>query len=108
MTDAVLEYVIGNSLLALPLAAIAWAIGRGRRNPSAAHLAWVLVLVRLAMPPVASVPGLASTWFWRKQSLPGLQATGSASFGGAALAGPARSRRARIAARPARDMRPRA
>ena len=67
MTDAVLEYVIGNSLLALPLAAIAWAIGRGRRNPSAAHLAWVLVLVRLAMPPVASVPGLSI-------ELPGIRA----------------------------------
>jgi beta-lactamase regulating signal transducer with metallopeptidase domain len=70
MTDAVLEYVIGNSLLALPLAAIAWAIGRGRRNPSAAHLAWVLVLVRLAMPPVASVPGLSI-------ELPGIRATAS-------------------------------
>ena len=70
MTDAVLEYVIGNSLLALPLAAIAWAIGRGRRNPSAAHLAWVLVLVRLAMPPVASVPGLSI-------ELPGFRAMAS-------------------------------
>lgn len=59
MTAAMLEYAIGNTLLAIPLAVIAWAIGRGRRNPSIAHLAWVLVLVRLAMPPVTAVPWLS-------------------------------------------------
>lgn len=59
MTAAMLEYAIGNTLLAIPLAVIAWAIGRGRRNPSIAHFAWVLVLVRLAMPPVAAVPWLS-------------------------------------------------
>jgi beta-lactamase regulating signal transducer with metallopeptidase domain len=59
MTATLLEYAIGNTLLAAPLAAIAWAIGRGRRNPSITHLAWVLVMLRLVLPPVLSVQGLS-------------------------------------------------
>ena len=34
MTLTVLEYALGNALLALPLAALAGVIGRTRRNPS--------------------------------------------------------------------------
>ena len=56
MTLTVLEYALGNALLALPLAALAWLIGRSQRNPSVAHFAWVLVMVGLVMPPSASVP----------------------------------------------------
>ena len=59
MTLTVLEYALGNALLALPLAALAWAISRDRRNPSIAHFAWLLVMIRLVMPPVASVPWLS-------------------------------------------------
>ena len=59
MTLTVLEYALGNALLALPLAALAWTIGRTRRNPSVAHFAWVLVMIRLVMPPIASVPWLS-------------------------------------------------
>lgn len=59
MTPTVLEYALGNALLALPLAALAWAISRDRRNPSIAHFAWLLVMIRLVMPPVASVPWLS-------------------------------------------------
>lgn len=59
MTLTVLEYALGNALLALPLAALAWVIGRTRRNPSVAHFAWVLVMVRLVMPPIASVPWMS-------------------------------------------------
>jgi beta-lactamase regulating signal transducer with metallopeptidase domain len=59
MTPTVLEYALGNALLALPLAALAWTIGRTRRNPSVAHFAWLLVMVRLVMPPVATVPWLS-------------------------------------------------
>ena len=59
MTLTVLEYALGNALLSLPLAILAWAIGRTRRNPSVAHFAWLLVMIRLVMPPVASVPWLS-------------------------------------------------
>ena len=59
MTLTVLEYALGNALLALPLAILAWAISRDRRNPSIAHFAWLLVMIRLVMPPVASVPWLS-------------------------------------------------
>jgi beta-lactamase regulating signal transducer with metallopeptidase domain len=67
MSAALLEYAIGNTILAMPLAVLAWAIGRNRRNPSVAHLAWVLVLVRLAMPPVALAP-------WLSIEVPGISA----------------------------------
>ena len=59
MTLTVLEYALGNALLALPLAALAWTVGRTRRNPGVAHFAWLLVMVRLVMPPIASVPWLS-------------------------------------------------
>lgn len=59
MTPTMFEYALGNALLALPLAALAWAIGRTRRNPSVAHFAWLLVMIRLVMPPIASVPWLS-------------------------------------------------
>jgi hypothetical protein len=35
-----IEYALGNTLLAVPLALLAWTIGRSRRYPSLAHLAW--------------------------------------------------------------------
>ena len=59
MTLTVLEYALGNALLSLPLAILAWSIGRTRRNPSVAHFAWLLVMIRLVMPPIASVPWLS-------------------------------------------------
>ena len=59
MTLTVLEYALGNALLAVPLAVLAWAIGRTPRNASVAHVAWLLVMIRLVMPPVASVPWLS-------------------------------------------------
>ncbi|MFN7587636.1 MAG: M56 family metallopeptidase, partial [Planctomycetota bacterium] len=58
MSTALLEYALGNTLLAAPLAALAWAMGRSGRCPAATHLAWVLVLVRLVLPPIADSP-----WF---------------------------------------------
>jgi beta-lactamase regulating signal transducer with metallopeptidase domain len=67
MTESILEYALGNTLLAVPLAVLALAIGRSRRAPALAHLVWVLVLVRLVMPPVASVP-------WLSLSVPVLRA----------------------------------
>ena len=59
MSGLFAEYALGNTLLAAPLALLAWSIGRSRRYPSLAHLAWVLVMVRLAMPPIAALPWLS-------------------------------------------------
>ncbi|MFO0313670.1 MAG: M56 family metallopeptidase [Planctomycetota bacterium] len=67
MSAALLEYALGNTLLAAPLAALAWALGRSGRCPAAAHLAWALVLVRLVMPPVADSP-----WFTLRVPVAGL------------------------------------
>ncbi|MDI9410849.1 MAG: M56 family metallopeptidase, partial [Bacteroidia bacterium] len=59
MTELILEYALGNTLLAMPLAVLAWTIGRWRRYPSLAHALWVLVMIRLVMPPIAVVPWLS-------------------------------------------------
>lgn len=59
MTEMILGYALGNTLLAAPLALLAWAIGRLRRHPSLAHVLWVLVMIRLVMPPIAAVPWLS-------------------------------------------------
>gem|GEM_PF-331639 len=59
MTELILEYTLGNTLLATPLAVLAWTIGRWRRHPSLAHALWVLVMIRLVMPPIAAVPWLS-------------------------------------------------
>lgn len=67
MSAALLEYALGNTLLAAPLAALAWALGRSGRCPAAAHLAWALVLVRLVMPPIADSP-----WFTLRVPLAGV------------------------------------
>ncbi len=65
MTPAMLEHTLGNTLLALPLAAIAWLLGRTGRHPSITHFAWVLVMLRLVMPPVmppVMAPVMAAPW----------------------------------------------
>ena len=59
MTELLLGYTLGNTLLAVPLAILAWMIGRSRRYPSLAHFAWVVVMVRLVMPPIAAMPWLS-------------------------------------------------
>lgn len=59
MTEGILEYALGNTLLATPLALLAWTIGRWRRHPSLAHALWVLVMIRFVMPPIAVVPWLS-------------------------------------------------
>ena len=72
MTELLLEYALGNTLLAIPLALVAWTIGRWRRFPSLAHVAWVLVMVRLVMPPIAALP-------WLSVGIPLLQSTAASA-----------------------------
>lgn len=59
MTISLIAYVFGNTLLALPLAVLAWCVGRSQRHPGVAHVLWTLVLVRLLLPPIATLPWLS-------------------------------------------------
>lgn len=59
MNLSLLEHVLGNTLLALPLAVIAWRLGRTGRHPSITHLVWVLVLLRLVLPPLPAASWLS-------------------------------------------------
>ena len=59
MTLTILSYALGNTLLALPLAVLARAIGRTARHPAVVHFMWVLVMIRLVMPPVAALSWLS-------------------------------------------------
>ncbi len=55
MTSLLLQFVISNLLLSVPLALIASAVHRSQRSPIVAHLLWVLVLAKLVTPPIFSV-----------------------------------------------------
>ena len=59
MTTSLLGYALGNTLLSAPIAVLASIIGRSRRYPALAHFLWVLVLLRLVMPSITSVPLLS-------------------------------------------------
>src|SRR5947209_17519517 len=62
--SALLQVALTNAVLALGLAVIAWASSFLRR-PAITHTLWLLVLLRLVMPPVWQLPvgprGLAAT-----------------------------------------------
>jgi beta-lactamase regulating signal transducer with metallopeptidase domain len=51
-----LIFGLKNTLLALPLAALAFAAARWGKRPALAHLLWALVLVKLVTPPLIDVP----------------------------------------------------
>src|SRR5262245_43168735 len=53
--SALLQVALTNAVLALGLAVIAWASSFLRR-PAITHTLWLLVLLRLVMPPVWQVP----------------------------------------------------
>jgi beta-lactamase regulating signal transducer with metallopeptidase domain len=45
-----------NAAMAMPLAVVAFAIGRYSRRPALAHILWVVVLLKLLTPPLVQVP----------------------------------------------------
>lgn len=47
--------VAHNTVAALALACVVWSVTRVRRNPAAAHLLWLVVLLKLLAPPVMHV-----------------------------------------------------
>ena len=56
MTSYLLQFVVSNLLLALPIALAAWWVQAKRNIPPLAHLLWLLVLVKLVTPPFLSLP----------------------------------------------------
>lgn len=56
MTDFLLQFVVGNVLVAVPLAVIACLVQRSQRVPTIAHVLWLLVLVKLITPPLLTLP----------------------------------------------------
>ncbi len=51
-----LEIVLINSLTVVPLAVLAFALGRWAKRPALTHVAWVLVLMKLVTPPFFQLP----------------------------------------------------
>src|SRR5437763_1593197 len=51
-----LSCIVSNVLLASLLALAAWFMQRCLRRHAAAHVLWILVLVKLVTPPLVSVP----------------------------------------------------
>jgi beta-lactamase regulating signal transducer with metallopeptidase domain len=74
--SALLQVALTNAVLALGLAAIAWA-GSFLRRPALTHTLWMLVLLRLVMPPIWQLPVPA----WNA----GLEAVGPGRVAGAFL-----------------------
>ena len=54
--DALLHFVVGNLLVAVPLGLVALFVQRGQRFPAVAHVLWLLVLVKLITPPLLNLP----------------------------------------------------
>jgi beta-lactamase regulating signal transducer with metallopeptidase domain len=54
--QTVIEYALANAVAATALALLALLIGHCTRRPAVRHALWVLVLVRLVVPPVWTVP----------------------------------------------------
>ena len=59
MNELLFQYLIGNLILAAPVAFIAYLVQRTHRFAFLAHVLWVFVLVKLLTPPLATLPVLA-------------------------------------------------
>jgi beta-lactamase regulating signal transducer with metallopeptidase domain len=56
--ETLLEALLGNTLVAVPLAAAAWGASRSKARPALAHALWLLVFVKLLTPPIFRMPVL--------------------------------------------------
>ena len=54
--EALLHFVVGNLMVAVPLGLVALLVQRGQRFPALAHVLWLLVLVKLITPPLLNLP----------------------------------------------------
>src|SRR5262245_57422823 len=69
----VVHAMLGNAAVAVVLALLALGLGYAVRSPTARHVAWVLVLVKLVTPPLFTLPlpVLPASWgSWIPESKP--------------------------------------
>lgn len=59
MTDFFLQFGLSNACFSLALAIVAMAAGAKGKRPYLAHMLWLLVFVKLLVPPVVTIPGIA-------------------------------------------------
>ncbi|MBN2081399.1 M48 family metalloprotease [bacterium] len=62
MTDVLITSGLSNAVFSLLLAAIALVVGALSRRAHVAYLLWLLVIVKLLMPPVVSIPVAEALW----------------------------------------------
>lgn len=55
MISFLLQFVLSNTLLTIPLALVAYAVQRSQRSPFLAHLLWLVVLIKIVTPPMFAV-----------------------------------------------------
>lgn len=60
----ILNWLIGNSVVAAALAIAAWSVNRFVHRPAVAHVLWVLVLLKLMTPPIVAVSISMPTSGW--------------------------------------------
>lgn len=51
-----LSMALANAVLVVPLAVLAFLVGRYSRRPALAHVLWIVVLVKLVTPPLVEIP----------------------------------------------------
>ena len=56
MMRALIEYALANAVMATAMAAVVYGVTRVVRRPAVRNALWILVLVRLLLPPVWGVP----------------------------------------------------
>lgn len=59
MTDLLLQSMLSNLCLVVPIAVIAWCVQVIAQRPFVAHLLWLIVLAKLVTPSIATVPLIA-------------------------------------------------
>src|SRR5262249_21385412 len=73
--DTLVDVGLHNAAMAVPFALIALAAGRWLKRPALTHALWLLVLIRLVLPPLwhVEVPGLEAVGPVVAQSVPGAE-----------------------------------
>ncbi len=59
MIDMLIEIGISNAIFSFLIAIVAIIVGKWTNRPRLAHLLWLLVLVKLLMPSLLTIPGLS-------------------------------------------------
>jgi len=68
MINFVFQMVVSNAAICLGLALIALIVGRTFKRPSITHMLWLLVLVKMLIPPVVSISTFPVPWMMATDS----------------------------------------